>query len=331
MSVQIVEDKSYSEALTQRVNELFHDAFKDEFDDTYCSLRFGEEERWLVIAKRFFSFKGPARILDIGTGTGFVPSIVAPFLCEKDTLICTDISGEILEVAKKKLSGKGFKCAFEFLKIERGIPYRLPFENNSVDAVTVNQVLHHVQDTEAFLKEVDRVLKPMGLFFVGNEPNKQFYTNRFLNYNYTFLKYAMNPMYLAYLTLRMVRLSETVKRMYFSLRHKDGSARLKREEKFSKINESLLREGLISSPLSSTEIENIVDAKWSSRTDFNPWILMPTYKMKYLETYNHVGSVNVLHHGSRIIEAYDRFLLKRYPKEGSMFFAVYKKPPQPDV
>ena len=325
MPVQIVEDESYSEALTQRVNELFHDAFKDEFEDTYCSLRFGEEERWLGVAKSFFKFKNPVRVLDIGTGTGFVPSIVAAFLGEDDTLVCSDISGEILEVAKKKLTGKGFKSVFEFVKIERSIPYRLPVESSSVDAVTINQVLHHIHDTNGFLKEVDRVLKPGGLFFVGSEPNKRFYMNRFLRYNYNFLKYVMNPKYLVYLALRKMRLSEAAKKVYYYILHKDNSTRPKPEDRFQKINDSLLNEGLISSPLSSAEIETIVDAKWSSRTDFNPTLLLPNYNLMYLETYNHLNAVNVLHHESHILEAYDRRLHKLFPMDGSMFFAVYEK------
>jgi len=46
-------------------------------------------------------------------------------------------------------------------EIENGI---IPFENNFFDLVTSNQVLEHVEDLDAVLYEIHRVLKPGGAF-----------------------------------------------------------------------------------------------------------------------------------------------------------------------
>ena len=42
--------------------------------------------------------------------------------------------------------------------------YKLPFDNNSVDVVGSINVLEHTDDTESFLNEIFRVLKPDGIF-----------------------------------------------------------------------------------------------------------------------------------------------------------------------
>ncbi len=42
---------------------------------------------------------------------------------------------------------------------------KLPFQDNDFDTVLCTEVLEHVSDTETFLKEMNRVLKPGGTFF----------------------------------------------------------------------------------------------------------------------------------------------------------------------
>ena len=44
---------------------------------------------------------------------------------------------------------------------------RLPFDDNSFDVVVGNHVLYYVEDIQAFLNELDRVLKPGGLFYLS--------------------------------------------------------------------------------------------------------------------------------------------------------------------
>jgi SAM-dependent methyltransferase len=50
-------------------------------------------------------------------------------------------------------------------------PIALPYDDKSFDAVLSCGVLEHVSDVEASLKEVRRILKPGGIFFIYNLPN----------------------------------------------------------------------------------------------------------------------------------------------------------------
>jgi SAM-dependent methyltransferase len=49
------------------------------------------------------------------------------------------------------------------------VNHKLPFKSQSFDIVTSNQVIEHVHDTDTFVSEAHRVLKPGGRFIVSTE------------------------------------------------------------------------------------------------------------------------------------------------------------------
>lgn len=57
-------------------------------------------------------------------------------------------------------------------------PVELPFEDGNFDTVLSCGVLEHVQDPDASLDEIGRVLRPGGTFYVTNLPNRYSYTER---------------------------------------------------------------------------------------------------------------------------------------------------------
>ena len=172
----------YSEQLVQRVNELYHDFFSGRYHTQHPEIFEYERQRWERAGERFFRSDKPLRVLDLGSGTGFVPLASAAFLKAGDVFICSDISARMLDQARKNIQAREFSCEFEYVKLEGGIPFRLPFESGSVDIVTLNSVLHHVKDTRTYLSEIDRLLKSGGLLLIGHEPNRYFYANRFLRF-----------------------------------------------------------------------------------------------------------------------------------------------------
>jgi ubiquinone/menaquinone biosynthesis C-methylase UbiE len=282
-----------------------------------------EKDRWVRIAGRFFDFAKPIKINDIGTGTGFVPLTIAKFLKIEDTFICSDISKNILGVAERNIKKQNFQCQFEFVKIESRIPFQLPFETESAEVLTVNSVLHHIENTSVFLSELDRILKPQGLVFIGHEPNKYFHENTFLRCNHFFINNILNPRLVVSQVSTKLGVEKIVRKIYYFMNSMKERIASEFEKITDKINESLLKENLINTPLLSEEITGITDIK--DCEGFKPDLLLPHYELLHLETYNHILRVSIERHDGFVIRRYDSLLKKKYPKEGATFFVVLKK------
>ncbi len=94
------------------------------------------------------------RVLDYGCGAG---SIVRKFR-EKglEGFGCDVFYGG---AAERTLDGLDADIRPHIRKIENGL---IPFDDESFDAVTSNQVFEHVENLDVVLKEISRVLKPGG-------------------------------------------------------------------------------------------------------------------------------------------------------------------------
>ncbi|KQT50921.1 ArsR family transcriptional regulator [Aureimonas sp. Leaf454] len=95
------------------------------------------------------------RLLDIGTGTGRLLELLAG-RCSR--AIGIDASREMLQVARAKLEAGGIVNA----TVRLGDCYRLPVQRDAFDLVTLHQVLHHLADPVAALREAAAVLAPGG-------------------------------------------------------------------------------------------------------------------------------------------------------------------------
>ncbi|TFH13072.1 class I SAM-dependent methyltransferase [Candidatus Bathyarchaeota archaeon] len=320
---------SSSEQLTQQVNVLFHDLTREEFQQSMDHRFSHEEDRWKRVASLFLNVPESVTLLDIGTGTGFVPLSIADQLGCTDEFICSDISGGILEIAKRNIDARGFKNRFKYVKIESQVPYVLPFSDSSMEAVMMNEVLHHINDTDTFLNEVDRVLKPGGFLILGHEPNKYFYENMLLRANYHLIHFLLHPGVYVRRILRKTRLESLFDKFYFRVYPSKKAAReeAKRYDKIiiDEINRNLTQNNLINEPLRREEILNILDTKWIDRTEFKPDKLLPSYKLLFLETTQHLGFLSYSDYEKPIINRYNATLSKKYPKSGFIFFAVFKK------
>lgn len=100
-------------------------------------------------------------VLDIGCGYGALCSI----LLDKKAIVTG------IEVDKKKL-----RFAEEFLKNEKNIKLKevsgekLPFADQSFDAVFLFDVIEHIDHPDVTIKECERVLKPGGVLYVEFTP-----------------------------------------------------------------------------------------------------------------------------------------------------------------
>lgn len=94
-------------------------------------------------------------VLDIGTGTGRIAELTAPFASHVTAL---DKSPEMLGLARVRLQS----VPSEQLSLVQGNFSALPFKDASFDTILFHQVLHYAQAPEYALAEAGRVCRPGG-------------------------------------------------------------------------------------------------------------------------------------------------------------------------
>ncbi len=98
-------------------------------------------------------------LLDIGTGTGRVLKLLAPFA---RSAVGIDISSDMLNVARSNLSAAGLGSVM----IRHGDMYRLPYPDDTFETVTIDNVLSHARSPRRALEEAARLLRPDGALLV---------------------------------------------------------------------------------------------------------------------------------------------------------------------
>lgn len=97
--------------------------------------------------------------LDIATGAGHMAFALAPFVHH---VRATDITGEMLELAKKGAAERGLgNITVAYAEAEK-----LPYPDQRFDLLTCRIAAHHFNDIDAFLEESMRALRPGGLLGV---------------------------------------------------------------------------------------------------------------------------------------------------------------------
>jgi ubiquinone/menaquinone biosynthesis C-methylase UbiE len=112
----------------------------------------GKNEIGLMIRK-VAEQKDLGRTLEIACGGGTYSRVLAK---EAEMLYATDLSDEMLAVARKQLQ------SFPNVQLEKADCFQLPYENNSFDTVFMANLLHIVPRPENAVAEATRVLKDDG-------------------------------------------------------------------------------------------------------------------------------------------------------------------------
>lgn len=107
--------------------------------------------------KTFFGLPEPRRILEVGCGAGQFIGAIKHNLPKADCHGC-DISQQAIEQAKKRNDG----VIYELMNNENALPY----DSASFDGVAVFDVLEHAANPAALLKEINRLLRPNGVFYL---------------------------------------------------------------------------------------------------------------------------------------------------------------------
>jgi len=171
--------KKIREARAKRAVRYF-DANADEWDKIR-SLHVAEEEVETAM-QQLIGGEQIDLLLDIGTGTGRVLEIFAPFA---EHTIGLDASHEMLAIARGRME----QAELRHVQVRHGDLYQLPVQTGTVDLITIHQVLHFLDDPAAALLEAARALKPGGrLLVVDFAPHEQEFLREELEHRYLGIK-----------------------------------------------------------------------------------------------------------------------------------------------
>lgn len=112
--------------------------------------------------ERFVALRG-RRVLDVGCQTGALAIAMGR---RRADVTGVDVEEKLVEGARIRARGHGVAATFQVALAER-----LPFADASFDAVTFVDVIEHVADARAAVREIARVLRPGGTLYLFG-PNR---------------------------------------------------------------------------------------------------------------------------------------------------------------
>ena len=157
--------------LVTELNRIYHAIEAPTYDASHPEIHEQLPPVWrALLGQAVNRVKGPLRILDFGSGTGFEAEQIVNGLPKGQlaALYCYDLAPEMVEICKARISPQCSVAHFTAdLKQVRG-----PF-----DVLVTNAVLHHVPDVQEVLSSLESRLSPNALWLSGHEPSSRFYKN----------------------------------------------------------------------------------------------------------------------------------------------------------
>ncbi|MDO4728722.1 MAG: bifunctional demethylmenaquinone methyltransferase/2-methoxy-6-polyprenyl-1,4-benzoquinol methylase UbiE [Bacteroidota bacterium] len=140
----------------EQVEQMF-DNISQEYDNLNKVISLGSDIKWKKKVVALVEKNHPQRILDVATGTADLAIMLGENI--KANIVGVDISEGMLNVGRRKIAAKSFSDRIQLLNADSE---KLPFENDSFDAITVAYGIRNFENLEVGLAEMLRVLKPKG-------------------------------------------------------------------------------------------------------------------------------------------------------------------------
>ena len=132
--------------------------FWDKIAEKYSQQPIADEasyQKKLQVTQEYF--KPDRSVLEFGCGTGSTAIIHAPYVKH---IRAIDVSSKMIEIARGKAEAKNIKnITFEQLSIDE-----LTVSDNTYDVVLGLSILHLLENKEAVIAKVYKMLKPEGIF-----------------------------------------------------------------------------------------------------------------------------------------------------------------------
>jgi len=126
--------------------------------DTFNSiLSLGIDRSWRRRVAAALELAPGARVLDVATGTGALAVEIVRATAGSASVTGCDINASMLAVAERRFGKAGLG-----VELVRCDATRLPFDDETFDAVTLAFAIDDMPDRDACIREIRRVLKPGG-------------------------------------------------------------------------------------------------------------------------------------------------------------------------
>ena len=137
------------------------DDISPKYDFLNHFLSFGIDKLWRRKLVKMLGNHNPESVLDVATGTGDLAIAIAGLKPRK--IVGIDISGKMLDVGRKKITGLGLD---DLITLRVADAEKIPFSDNSFHAITVAFGVRNYGDLRLGLAEMRRVLRPGGVMMI---------------------------------------------------------------------------------------------------------------------------------------------------------------------
>ncbi|GAB4197160.1 MAG: bifunctional demethylmenaquinone methyltransferase/2-methoxy-6-polyprenyl-1,4-benzoquinol methylase UbiE [Roseiflexaceae bacterium] len=141
------------------------------YDDLNRAMTFGLDRGWRAKAVHWIAPPAQGRALDVGSGTGDFLELLADWASD-GLAVGVDYTLPMMQAGQPKTDRFGGRAGFV-----GGDALRLPFADNSFDAITTGFMMRNVTDIAAAFREMYRVARPGGILAcleVARPENKLF-------------------------------------------------------------------------------------------------------------------------------------------------------------
>ncbi len=172
----VVPYKDQSKSKKEQVANMFN-TISPQYDFLNHLLSGGIDIIWRKKAIKLLQNKGIKTMLDIATGTG--DFAIEALKINPEKIVGVDISEGMLSVGIEKIKKMGLE---KIIQLQKGDSEKLPFSDNSFDAVIVSFGVRNFENLQKGLSDMFRVTKPGGYCLIlefsnpRSFPMKQLYT-----------------------------------------------------------------------------------------------------------------------------------------------------------
>ena len=145
-----------------RVREVF-DSVAAQYDLMNDLMSGGLHRLWKRFTIELSAVRSGQTVLDIAGGTGDLAARFSKLVGADGKVILADINAAMLSVGRDRLIDKGALSNIDMVQADAQF---LPFEDNSIDCITIAFGLRNVTDKAKALRSMHRVLKPGGRVLV---------------------------------------------------------------------------------------------------------------------------------------------------------------------